>query len=531
VNHLKPTISIIIPTHNRQSSLKRTLDALKTQKYEQNDIEVLVVADGCNDNTVEMIRNYRSPYQLILIEQPPQGLATARNTGANHARGRLLLFLDDDIEASEGLVEAHVDSHGQERGKVVIGYYKPVFDGCKNYFKLNMSAAWEELFSNIRQDSHRFAFCDLLFGNTSIDADLFKKSGGFNPSFRTYGREDWEFGARLLSLSPTFHFSSKAMGYHWLTFDMHRTLMQKRSEANADVLLGKLHPDIKRFLPIGNFTSKRYYYQRILHKLSIKYPKITDNIANLLFKSFNLLERLKLRPVWQGLLEELLDYWYWRGLMDVFKCADALEDFVNKSDLPFHERIKTIEINLSNGIDNVEKILDHDRPDEIIVYYRKTKIGVIPFMPGRDKLRGCHLRPILADELAIPFLKALAVENDVQGFKENLLFLLPAQDEAESWKNKLQAQKSWLDVSKSYCQQWYLLTEDARRFWNRQGLIKELEISRQFLERKESDEKKTLRDYEHQIHKNQNIIKHLERDISRLDRKFKNVSHFLETEG
>ena len=48
-------VSVIIPTHNRSASLRRTLDALRRQTYSLEQVEVVVVADGCIDDTVEML--------------------------------------------------------------------------------------------------------------------------------------------------------------------------------------------------------------------------------------------------------------------------------------------------------------------------------------------------------------------------------------------------------------------------------------------------------------------------------------------
>ncbi|MBF8302594.1 MAG: glycosyl transferase family 2, partial [Candidatus Dadabacteria bacterium] len=61
MNRDMPTISIIIPTHNRSASLLRTLDALRVQTYPLQQVEVLVVADGCSDGTVEGLRHYTAP--------------------------------------------------------------------------------------------------------------------------------------------------------------------------------------------------------------------------------------------------------------------------------------------------------------------------------------------------------------------------------------------------------------------------------------------------------------------------------------
>src|SRR5436309_2760111 len=83
-------ISIIIPAHNEESYLGRTLEALTHQNYPW--FEVIVVANGCSDQTAEVARG--KCHRLIVLSQ--KSLGVARNLGARLAKGQLLLFLDAD---------------------------------------------------------------------------------------------------------------------------------------------------------------------------------------------------------------------------------------------------------------------------------------------------------------------------------------------------------------------------------------------------------------------------------------------------
>lgn len=86
----RPMISIIIPAHNEEEVLPRTLQALKDQSYK--NFETVVVTNGCTDRTAEVIRGQCD--QLYELEE--RGLGPARNLGAARAKGELLLFLDAD---------------------------------------------------------------------------------------------------------------------------------------------------------------------------------------------------------------------------------------------------------------------------------------------------------------------------------------------------------------------------------------------------------------------------------------------------
>lgn len=83
-------ISVIIPAHNEQRYLARTLESLRHQNY--GWFEVIVVANGCTDATVHVARN--RCHRLIVLSR--KNLGIARNLGAKMARGEILLFLDAD---------------------------------------------------------------------------------------------------------------------------------------------------------------------------------------------------------------------------------------------------------------------------------------------------------------------------------------------------------------------------------------------------------------------------------------------------
>ena len=85
-----PFISVVIPAHNEEEFLPKTLEALARQDYPK--YEVIVVANGCRDRTVEVAEDKCD----LLVELKARGLGPARNTGAEKAQGDLLLFLDAD---------------------------------------------------------------------------------------------------------------------------------------------------------------------------------------------------------------------------------------------------------------------------------------------------------------------------------------------------------------------------------------------------------------------------------------------------
>lgn len=113
-----PRFSVVIPTYRRRDRVVRNVQALAEQDF--SDFEAIVVDDGSDDGSAEALRALEVPFPLAVLEQENQGAAGARNVGARAARGEILLFLDDDMEAASSLLAEHERSH-REGADLVVG--------------------------------------------------------------------------------------------------------------------------------------------------------------------------------------------------------------------------------------------------------------------------------------------------------------------------------------------------------------------------------------------------------------------------
>ena len=83
-----PLASVVIPTHNRVASLVITLAALEEQDCGVEAFEVVVVPNGCTDDTVARLQGLQPRYRLRVAEIGTPSASLARNTGVDHARAR-----------------------------------------------------------------------------------------------------------------------------------------------------------------------------------------------------------------------------------------------------------------------------------------------------------------------------------------------------------------------------------------------------------------------------------------------------------
>lgn len=90
------SVSIIIPLYNKTEFIRRALDSVLNQTFQ--DYEVIVVDDGSTDNGPVVIKTEYDDPRIKLVTQSNAGPGAARNRGVKEARGELVTFLDADDE-------------------------------------------------------------------------------------------------------------------------------------------------------------------------------------------------------------------------------------------------------------------------------------------------------------------------------------------------------------------------------------------------------------------------------------------------
>jgi len=91
-----PKISVIVPVYNTKKYLKKCLDSIIKQTYQ--DFEIIIVNDGSTDNSEEIIDEYIKEYssKVKCINKVNGGLSSARNCGLDAATGDYIAFVDSD---------------------------------------------------------------------------------------------------------------------------------------------------------------------------------------------------------------------------------------------------------------------------------------------------------------------------------------------------------------------------------------------------------------------------------------------------
>jgi len=126
----KPALTIQLCTYKRAHLLGRVLRGCFEQTHA--DYEVVLINDGSPDNTEEVIAAAKAaaPVPFTAITQANAGLARGRNVGIAHARGRRIVFIDDDVLPMPNFVEEHLRTDHEHPDAIVRGavIMTPSFD-------------------------------------------------------------------------------------------------------------------------------------------------------------------------------------------------------------------------------------------------------------------------------------------------------------------------------------------------------------------------------------------------------------------
>jgi glycosyltransferase involved in cell wall biosynthesis len=109
--------SILIPTRGRTNYLTVALESVMPQA-QAHGAEVLVVSDGAGAATASVAERYGA--RLVSLASP-SGANAARNAGVAASAGDLVVFVDDDIEARVGWLEALIGAAGERGDRDVFG--------------------------------------------------------------------------------------------------------------------------------------------------------------------------------------------------------------------------------------------------------------------------------------------------------------------------------------------------------------------------------------------------------------------------
>lgn len=192
-----PLLSIVVVTHNRSALLKRAL--LSILACNQYRYEIILCADDSSSETIECAKEFLRTNDSFIRIPSMRGPAESRNIGAKVARGKWIIFLDDDDTFSDEHIYKILDVLPNEKNKVLYFNYKRTIENRDtSLFTLVESQLIDisnrnptELFISNFIPIHAMVFSAELFSKHAFDAQL-------------QSHEDWDFLISLLTLGAEF---------------------------------------------------------------------------------------------------------------------------------------------------------------------------------------------------------------------------------------------------------------------------------------------------------------------------------------
>jgi glycosyltransferase involved in cell wall biosynthesis len=201
LEQLSQKVSIIIPTYNRENTIKRSVNSVLNQGYK--NIEVIIVDDGSQDSTATVLSDIKDKRVRVISHIANLGLGAARNTGILAATGDLIAFQDSDDEWLDGKLSLQVSAFNNAPDSCVCVYCTKIVYGRDDKYISGSrrivcvpSANTIKLSGDLREDLWRQ---NLVSTQTILcKRESALQIGGFDSRLRN--SVDWDFVLRLADI-------------------------------------------------------------------------------------------------------------------------------------------------------------------------------------------------------------------------------------------------------------------------------------------------------------------------------------------
>ena len=277
---MNTTISIIIPHLKDFNILSECLESIT---YNKEGIETIVVNNNCQDNSIAKIKNIYTNIKIINLNKN-KGYAGGCNEGAKHAKGKYLLFLNNDTIIENDCINALLNiissstkiSSVQPKIKNFINRKSFDYAGaCGGYIDyLGYPFARGRIFNTIEDDNKQYDKSEKIFWASGTAfmtrKNIFNSVGGFDEKFFAH-MEEIDYHWKCLKLGYDIYVEPEAVIYHRgaATLSEKSFLKNFLNHRNSLIIFLSNHNQI---------TLKMICHRFLLEKISILYYLLTGRI-------------------------------------------------------------------------------------------------------------------------------------------------------------------------------------------------------------------------------------------------------------
>jgi GT2 family glycosyltransferase len=241
-------ISVVIPTHARETRLAFALDALAGQTLRHEEFEVIVVrAPGAAEPLAGAPDGLRARF-LVASDRGP---VPQRNLGWRESSAPLVAFMDDDCRPAPDWLErvlGAADREGADAGDVIVqGRTAPDPDELHLLHGLARSI-------DIDGPTHLYETCNLVYPR-----QLLERLGGFDPAFSLpHWGEDTDLGLRAERAGARLVYADTALVWHAVHPNPpHQAIREARRRRRFARLVAR-NPELRARMPAGVFMNETH---------------------------------------------------------------------------------------------------------------------------------------------------------------------------------------------------------------------------------------------------------------------------------
>ncbi len=196
---VRPFVSVIVPAYNDQYYLEKAVDSLLRQTYKKYEV---IVVDDHSPTPLHL-----GPHPKLTLLRAPKngGTAAARNYGANHAKGEVVLFADSDELFAPEHIAAMVDTLTSTHAEIVAQH-------TKMYIRSDDSIDHIREYSYWAATEFRLFLLGLTGSDILVAKEVFDSLDGFVAG-QVYA-EDWDFIVRAYHSGYALAFNDSGTKHH-----------------------------------------------------------------------------------------------------------------------------------------------------------------------------------------------------------------------------------------------------------------------------------------------------------------------------
>ncbi|HUR77939.1 MAG TPA: glycosyltransferase [Acidimicrobiales bacterium] len=215
-------VSVVCSTYQRAARLRSLLEALEAQTLDKDLFEVVIVANGCTDDTAAVLDEFATHGSIDLRPVTlgvNRGASGGRNAGWRAARAPFVAFTDDDCAPSPEWLEAGLAAAAETGAAIVVGRTQP------NPAQAQNEGVWSRTQTvTSRLGTTFFNTCNIFYRRADLEA-----VGGLDEEFRTKGGEDTDLGWSIEALGAKAVFAERALVFHDISKGSFRAALREAS--------------------------------------------------------------------------------------------------------------------------------------------------------------------------------------------------------------------------------------------------------------------------------------------------------------